>query len=159
MQFSEGSAQQVGIITGQVLDAQSLAPVASMQAFITELNIGGLTGSNGRYLLTNVPAGTHTLTAQRIGYGTVSRQIQVIAGETVVVNFEVAEEALALSEIIVTGTPGGTQRRAIGNDVVRVDVAASMERLTRAPHVTRVRSDPSLTRFALLRGIMKLFPG
>ena len=34
-----------------------------------------------------------------------------------------AEEALQLDEIIVTGTPGGTQRRAIGNVVTTIDVS------------------------------------
>jgi len=127
MQFSEASAQQGGTVTGQVLDQQTLAPLGGMQISITELSIGGLTQSNGRYILPIVPAGTHTLTVQRIGYRTTSQQIMVTAGQTVEASFEVGEEALGLDEIIVTGTPGGTQRRAIGNAVARLDMAAQIE--------------------------------
>ncbi len=39
-----------------------------------------------------------------------------------VVDFRITEEALQLDEIVITGTPGGTQRRAIGNVVTQVDV-------------------------------------
>ena len=44
---------------------------------------GALSQATGRYLLLNVPVGTHTVTAQRIGYKTVTAQITVAAGATV----------------------------------------------------------------------------
>ena len=78
---------------------------------------------DGSYLLLNVPVGTHTVTVQRIGYRTVTVQLSVGAGETMAQNFQITEEALSLDEIIVTGTPGGTARRAIGNTVTTVDVS------------------------------------
>ena len=124
---SPASGQQAGTITGQVLAAQTQQPVASVQVFIANLNIGTLSQSNGRYLLQNVPPGTHTLTAERIGYRTMTQDVQVAAGGTVVINLQVSTEALALNEIIVTGTPGGTQRRAIGNAVGRVDMSTAVQ--------------------------------
>ena len=116
-------AQQGGTVTGRVLDAQSGQPIPAAQVFISSLDLGGLTQQNGRYLLQNVPAGTHTLSVARIGYRTTEAQISVAGGQTVEQNFAIAEEALQLDEIIVTGTPGGTQRRAIGNTVASVGVA------------------------------------
>jgi TonB-dependent SusC/RagA subfamily outer membrane receptor len=115
-------AQQGGTVTGRVLDSQSGLPLAAVQVFVSALDLGGLTQQNGRYLLQNVPAGTHTLTVTRIGYRTAEAQVTVGGGQTVEQNFAMAEEALQLDEIIVTGTPGGTQRRAIGNAVAVVDV-------------------------------------
>ena len=114
------SAQQV---TGRATDQQTGEPLAAVQVFIAGSGIGALTQPNGRFLLLNVPAGTHTLTADRIGYRGVSQQVSVVAGETVVQDFALSEEALGLDEIIVTGTPGGTQRRAIGNAVTSVQAA------------------------------------
>ena len=116
-------AAQGGSITGRVSDSQTGNPVAAAQVFIAELDLGGLTRQNGSYLLLNVPIGTHTLTVQRIGYRTVTVQLSVAAGETMAQDFQITEEALSLDEIIVTGTPGGTQRRAIGNTVTTVDVS------------------------------------
>ena len=120
-------AQQGGTITGRVTDVRSGLPVVSAQIFIQSLDLGGLSQQNGRYLLQNVPAGTHELSVARIGYRTVAQQVTVGGGQTVELNFEITEEALALDEIIVTGTAGGTQRRAIGNAVERLDAAAIQE--------------------------------
>ena len=116
-------AQQGGTITGRVLDSDTGQPLAAVQVFISALDLGGLTQQNGRYLLQNVPAGTHTITVARIGYRTAEAQASVGGGQTVEQNFLITEEALALDEIIVTGTPGGTQRRAIGNTVASVAVS------------------------------------
>ena len=116
-------AQQGGTVTGRVLDTQRGLPIPAVQVFIANLELGGLTQQNGRYLLQNVPAGTHTLSVSRIGYRTTEVQVTVGGGQTVEQNFTMSEEALALDEIIVTGTAGGTRRRAIGNSVSQVQAA------------------------------------
>ena len=112
-------AQQV---TGRVT-TQSGEPLAAVQVFIAGSGIGALSQQNGRYLLLNVPVGTHTLTAERIGYASRTAQITVAAGATVAQDFVLVEQALGLDEIIVTGTAGGSQRRAIGNTVAQVSVS------------------------------------
>ncbi|MQA90835.1 MAG: TonB-dependent receptor plug domain-containing protein, partial [Gemmatimonas sp.] len=119
---------QAGTVAGRVLDSETLQPLAAAQVSIAELNIGVLTQQNGRFILTNVPAGSHTVNVQRIGYRAASEAVTVVADQSVEVDFSIAQEALALDEIIVTGTPGGTQRRAIGNVVSRVDASAVTER-------------------------------
>src|SRR5688572_2379527 len=85
------SAQQ---ITGRVTNAQSGEPLAAVQVFIAGSGIGALSQQNGRFLLLNVPIGTHTLTAERIGYQAATQQVTVGAGETVVQDFRLTEQAL-----------------------------------------------------------------
>ena len=121
--FQDVGAQQ---ITGRVV-ATSGEPLAAVQVFIAGSGIGALTQQNGRYLLLNVPAGTHTLTAERIGYQTVTSQVTVTAGETAVQDFTLSEQALGLDELVVTGVPGGTRRRAVGNAVTSLDVAGELQ--------------------------------
>ena len=120
------SLQAAGIITGRVLGPTG-QPLASVQVFLSAVNLGALTQANGRYLIQNAPAGTYTLTAERIGYRSGSVQITVSNGQTVEQDFTLVEAALRLDELIVTGTAGGTQRRALGNAVARLDVAAERE--------------------------------
>lgn len=121
-------AQQTGTIAGRVIDGQTGQPLSAAQVHIPSLNIGVLTQQNGRFMLLNVPAGTHDLVAERIGYRQFSEPVTVSAGATVERNLSLSEEALALSEIIVTGTAGGTERRAVGNVVSRVAAAEITER-------------------------------
>ena len=59
----------------------------------------------------------------RIGYRVEEATVTVASGGTVVQDFTLTEEALQLDEVIVTGTAGGQQRRAIGNAVASVNVA------------------------------------
>ncbi|MEX2581631.1 MAG: SusC/RagA family TonB-linked outer membrane protein [Gemmatimonadota bacterium] len=121
--WAPASLAQTGTITGRVTDVQTLQPLGSAQVSIPQLGVGALTQQNGRFLLINVPAGTHTVTVQRIGYRSADQAVTVVAGASVNQDFAITEEALALDEIIVTGTPGGTRRRAIGNAVTRVEAA------------------------------------
>ena len=112
-----------GTITGLVQDVATGAPISAVQVFIADLDLGVLTRANGRYLMQNVPVGPQTLTAQRIGYRQLTAQVTVAAGGTVSQDFDLTLEALQLDAVIVTGTVGGTQRRAIGNVVERIEFA------------------------------------
>jgi TonB-linked SusC/RagA family outer membrane protein len=127
---------QNGQVTGRVTHGQSGQTVPSAQVFIAELDIGVLTQQNGSFLLPNVPAGVYTLTVQRIGYRSATRQVEVRAGETVVSNFRITEEALKLDEIVITGTAGGTQRRALGNSI---EVLSASDVVRQAP-ITSIQS-------------------
>ena len=165
---AQGIEAQTGTISGIVIDAQTLQPLSAVQVFEAGANIGALTGNNGRYSMTNVPAGVHTVTASRIGYRTEEQQVTVDAGGTVTVDFSLAGAALELDALVVTGTPGGTQVRAIGNVVGRVDAARvteiapirSMQELLtgREPGLTFYGSDGSVGtgRTIRIRGLSSL---
>ena len=119
-----GLSAQGGTITGRVTDAGNGQPITSAQVFIQDLDLGALTQANGRYLMVNVPAGTQSVTVQRIGFRDATSNVTVGVGQTVVLDFLVTEAAIALDEVIVTGTAGGTRRRALGNTVARIDAGA-----------------------------------
>ena len=121
------AVQQSSTIAGRVTSAVSRQPLASVQVFIGGQGLGGLTNAAGRFLILNVPVGTHSVTAERIGFGSATQTVTVTAGAPAVLDFFLEEQAVALDEIIVTGTPGGTQRRAIGNVVETIDVGTQIE--------------------------------
>ena len=108
------------VITGRVSDAQSGQAVAAAQVFISALDLGALSEGSGTYTLGNVPAGTHTVSVQRIGFRAVEQTVTLGAGQTVQLNFQLEAQALVLDAIVVTGTAGGSQRRALGNAVSQV---------------------------------------
>ena len=118
---------QTGAITGEIAAASTGEPLTGAQVFVQELDIGGLSQASGRFTVQDVPAGSYSLTAQRVGYVTLNVDVTVAAGQTVVINLQMEQQAIALDEIVVTGTAGGTQRRAIGNAVDRLDIVGIRE--------------------------------
>ena len=119
---SPAAAQNPGSVTGQVTSA-SMAPLSEVQVFLVGTQMGGLTASNGRYLIRNVAPGTYQIQAIRIGYESVTQSVTVGAGETVAVNFTLADQALGLDEIVVTGTAGAARRREVGNSIAQIEVS------------------------------------
>ena len=116
------SAQSV---SGTVRDQGTGDPVAAAQVFIEGLNLGALTQSNGTYTLADVPAGTHTLSVQFLGYRSESVSVTVAAGQNVVQNFFLSQQALQLDELVVTGTAAASRVREIGNSVAVLDAGVA----------------------------------
>ena len=115
-------AQENGRITGVVTESGSGGPVSEAQVYLPDQALGGLSRANGRYLIINVPPGTYTVRAERIGLGSAEQEVTVGAGETVTADFVLEELALGLDEIVVTGTAGAARRREIGNSIAQINV-------------------------------------
>jgi TonB-linked SusC/RagA family outer membrane protein len=119
--FVSTSEVLVGTIVGRVTDAGSGRPLASVQMSIVGTTLGTLTDVQGRYTIANVPAGEVRLLATRIGYAQLQRTVTVGDGATATADLQMTETAVLLDEVVVTGTAGGTTRRAIGNVVASVN--------------------------------------
>lgn len=109
--------QATGTLRGQVTDAVTMRPLSGAQVSVPGTGRGGLANASGQFLILNVPVGTQTVRVELIGYGTQDQQVTVSAGQVTQVDFRMSQTALELDALVVTGTPGQTQRRAIGNSV------------------------------------------
>ncbi|MEX2466138.1 MAG: TonB-dependent receptor [Gemmatimonadota bacterium] len=119
---------QTGQVTGRVLDAQSGGPLSEVQVYIPGLQLGALSRADGRFLILNVPAGTHELVAERIGLSSATESITVAAGSTVTIDFSLESAALGLDEIVVTGAAGSARRREIGNSITQLNISEVRDR-------------------------------
>ena len=124
---SDLAGQQVGTVTGQVVDAGTGQPIASAQILVAGTGRGTLTRSDGRFLIDRVPAGQHEVRVVLIGYATASQQVSVLAGQPAALDFELEITALQLDELVVTGTAGARLRREQAAVVSRVDASALTE--------------------------------
>ncbi|MGH7567403.1 MAG: TonB-dependent receptor [Gemmatimonadales bacterium] len=116
-------AQQVGTITGTVTATGTATPLPGANVVIIGTVRSAVTNAQGQYRLT-APAGAHTVRARLIGYEAVERPVTVTAGETVTADLQLATSALALNEIVVTGSR--TARSALETPVP-VDVISAGE--------------------------------
>lgn len=98
------SGQSTGTIDGTVVDAADGQPIAAAQVFIEALGLGVVTDADGRYSIPDVPAGSHELSAQIVGYLTATEDVTVSAGQGTTANLQLSFTALELDELVVTGT-------------------------------------------------------
>ena len=121
--FAQSAAAQTGAVTGTVVSAQTGEPLSAAQVSLEGTGLGALTQSNGRFLILRVPAGTYTVNAVLIGFASGSAQVTVSSGESAVVELRMEPQAISLSEIVVTGVAGATQRTKLPFDVGQVKAA------------------------------------
>jgi TonB-dependent starch-binding outer membrane protein SusC len=118
---------QQGTITGRVVDARTGSPVVSAQVQVVGTQLGTLTDREGNFRIANVAPGTQQVRALFIGFRTATVEVQVTAGQVAVANFTLSESAVALDELIVTGTAGRQERRAQAASIASIDAAALTE--------------------------------
>jgi len=87
-----------------ITDQATAQPLEVVQVYLDGTQYNTITQPNGRFLLVNVPAGTYTLVAERLGY-TAYRQegVVVTAGGSVSLEITMRAEPLRLEAIVATG--------------------------------------------------------
>ncbi|HEV8380016.1 MAG TPA: TonB-dependent receptor [Gemmatimonadales bacterium] len=122
MPAASQAQQQTGTIRGSVT-GENGQPLANAGVVVVGTARTATTTARGEYRLT-APAGAHTIRARVIGYTTAERQVNVVAGDTTTVNFQLTPSALALSEVTVIGS---RTARTATETPVPVDVIAAEE--------------------------------
>jgi TonB-linked SusC/RagA family outer membrane protein len=120
----ERAAAQAAV-SGTVVSERTQRPLAGAQVVVQGTGRGTITDASGRFVILNVPGQQGTLRVSMLGYRPVEQVVRV--GESGI-TVALAETAVELDEIVVTGVAGGTQRRAIGNVVSQIraeDVVAT----------------------------------
>ena len=113
---------QQGSILVQVNEQGTARPVEAVQVNVVGTNLGGVTNSEGRLLLRNVPQGTVQVRALRVGYAEQRKPVQVAAGQQATVDFTLAQVAVSIAPVVTTAT-GQTAREELGNAVATINVS------------------------------------
>jgi TonB-linked SusC/RagA family outer membrane protein len=116
-------AQGTGTVTGVVVSANDINPLSGVQILVEGGGIGVISNNAGRYLLLNAPTGDIVISATMLGRVTARQAVTVTAGGTTVADFRMVETAISLDEIVVTGTAGEQQARALGTAVGSIQVS------------------------------------
>jgi len=108
---------------GTVTDKATGAPVTAAIVAVEGSTRSVTTNADGRYRITGVDAGTHTIRARRIGYAPRSASAAVIGGEELTVDFQLVKSAQRLDAVVTTGTLTPTAVRAIPTPVTVISAA------------------------------------
>ncbi|MFB6248363.1 MAG: carboxypeptidase-like regulatory domain-containing protein, partial [Salinibacter sp.] len=111
------------MITGTVVGANTGEPLPGANVVIPGTEYGTATDKSGSYVL-EVEPGTYTVEASFVGYQTSTREsVDVEAGGTVQVDFQLASTQQALDEVVVVGY-GEQQRTEVTGSVSQVSASA-----------------------------------
>ena len=117
-------AQHPGAVEGTVASAATGAPVAGAVVHVEGTGLQAATDAAGRFRISPVPSGTHTLVARRLGLEASARSVQVAAGATARVDFRLAEERVVLPSLVVSAT---REARRVGETPATVGVVSATE--------------------------------
>jgi outer membrane receptor protein involved in Fe transport len=109
-----------GTITGVTSNAKTKRVIEGVHIALEGTQISIRTNEEGRFVLSNVPAGVYTIVARGVGYTRKSREIEVKDGQVVTVDFLLEETVNTLNEIVVTSTVAETELKAVPVDVTRI---------------------------------------
>jgi len=115
-----------GTITGRVTGGGGEA-LADARVMGVSSTLAARTNADGKYTLTNVPAGPIELRVLRVGYREQKKMVTVTSGQSVTLDFLLAPAVVQLEDVVTTAT--GEQRRVeIGNAVTTLgDVTKKVE--------------------------------
>ena len=117
---------QQGSITGQVLDQGDASPLEAARVVLTGTTRIETTNREGRFAFQSVAPGTYEVRVLRVGYRPATQSVNVAAGSTQSLTFNLAPAAVQLDELVTTAT--GEQRKLeIGNAITTIDAASVAE--------------------------------
>lgn len=128
---ARASAQgATGTVAGLVTDSATKAPLSGVEVIVTGEGSAGSrntrTAINGRYSITGVAAGQATVSVRLVGYAPRALRLTVRTGETATADFAIPAQTARLDQVVVTGTGGVAQRRAVGNVIESIDAKEVM---------------------------------
>jgi len=106
-----------GIITGHVRDAKTGRPIRGVTVSLDGAGKGAMTGDDGKFRLSGVAPGTHTIHLRIIGYVRATKPTTVEEGQTTTVDATLEASVNTLDQVVVTGTVIPTELRAVPNAI------------------------------------------
>jgi outer membrane receptor protein involved in Fe transport len=145
-----------GRIVGRVIDAQSGQGIAHVAVQVVGTRLGTMSGVDGRYTLTGIPAGTLTVQARLIGYTpkTVTG-ILLPANKSLQQDITLEPSAAVLSATVVTAqAQRGSTAEALNTQKTAIGIvsAVTVEQISKSPDSDAAQAAQRVSGVTLQRG-------
>ena len=121
-------AGQVGTVVGQVVATETKTPIQGAQVLVVGTTLRAGANAEGRYVLRGVPAGSHTVRVQMLGYAPAEQQVSVAADATATANFEMKDVPYAITPVVVTALGIAREEKGLAYATTSVS-AATIEKI------------------------------
>ncbi len=123
--FLPSPASSQGILEGTIRSAATGSPLASAQVAVAGPGLGAITGPDGRFEVTGIPAGAHVVEISLIGYAPATRQVIIADGRRTRLDADLVESAVALEGLVAVGSRA--RPRTVTQSAVPIDAIPARE--------------------------------
>ena len=156
--FRNYNTNLIGSLTGKVTEASSDNPIAGATLYISDLKLGVVTDTAGKYVFKNLPSGHFLMEIHSVGFKTITRNI-VVNGISVE-NFQLDENIIEESAVVVTGLSKATQIKrspipivSVSHDFIATNINTNIiDALTKVPGVSAITTGPNVSK-PYIRGL------
>ncbi len=115
-------SQSSGTITGKITSTEG-NPLPAININIAGTHLGTTTNEKGKYLLSNIPAGTHTIVVTSVGYKRKEKKIKVPAKDTLDLSMTLQRGVVGLNKVVVSATRGEKRLEEVPASVTIIEAA------------------------------------
>ncbi len=164
--FSQTSSAQIntkrttviGSLSGKITEKKNGKPLPAATVYISDLKIGAIADTAGNYVFKSLPAGTYLIEAGIVGFKSVTKNI-VINGNTTE-NFELSDNVVEESAVVVTGVSKATQVKrspipivAVNHDFIVKNLSTNIiDAIAKVPGVNALTTGPNVSK-PFIRGL------
>jgi len=113
---------QSGNLQGIITDDNGIT-IPGATIIIKELQKGAISDVNGKYTLVNIPAGTHEIFIQYLGYADITKEVEITDSETTTLNIVLNSSVTTLDEVKIIGYTLGGQARALNSQKNKMNIS------------------------------------
>jgi len=104
-----------GVITGSVIDAKTKRPLRGATITLDNTKIGTTSGDDGKFRISNVSVGEHTMHVRMLAYVKAVRTVTVTDDNSTAADVALESSINTLDQVVVTGTVVPTELKAVPN--------------------------------------------
>ncbi|WP_426669578.1 TonB-dependent receptor domain-containing protein [Mucilaginibacter sp. McL0603] len=166
--FASLASAQNAILKGRITDGTSNEPLPGAYIHFDNLNKGAVTDAFGNFEFDKLSPGEYKIKVKYIGFEEFEKEINIAAGQVIILNIPLAEHKKDLNTVNVYGKlnesneSSSRQSEKNANNITNVLSARAMERspdlnaataITRVSAVTLQRNSGSDEAYAIIRGL------
>jgi iron complex outermembrane recepter protein len=147
-----------GSLSGKISEKEGGTALAGASVYIQDLKIGAVADSTGRYIFKSLPSGTYLVEVHYVGFKTATKNIYI--NGAVVENFELTDNAVEESVVVVTGLSKATQVKrspipivSVSHDFIVKNLNTNIiDAIAKVPGVNALTTGPNVSK-PFIRGL------
>ncbi|HLK30082.1 MAG TPA: TonB-dependent receptor [Puia sp.] len=147
-----------GSLSGKITEKGKEVSLAGASIYIPDLKLGVISDSSGNYLFKVLPKGTYLVEVNYIGFKTLTKTVHVT--DSTIANFELADEYMEQSPVVVTGLSKATQIKrspvpivSVNHEYLTTNLSTNIiDAIAKVPGVNSLSTGPNVSK-PIIRGL------